>query len=401
MKQILCFGDSNTWGLIPKTNQRYPWGVRWTSILDNELNRHFNNEYRVIEEGLCGRTTVFDDPLRDGRNSFKLLPTILESHNPVTDVIIMLGTNDCKTVYNASAEVIGQGVERLINQVKRFGQYYIQMWHGSFGIKKIEKNCDCLTNSQSWTYLAKKNSQNTDFWISNSFFEDEVYQNAFWSVKNILKLGHPRNDIFFKDGQDLVEKKVRKSLSIDGKDKILLYVPTFREKLDFPNYKLDIEKLKKALEKKTDQSWKIVVRLHPRMQNSLEKVCIDEKKQIVKADAYPDIQELLAAAQVVITDYSSCIFDFLLTVRPGFLFVPDLEHYDQERGFYYKLEETPFPIAHTNEELIHNIENFNQEKYSMQVEDFLKKKGSVEDGEASVRVCNLIESIVSEKEIRG
>lgn len=118
MKQILCFGDSNTWGLIPKTNQRYPWGVRWTSILDNELNRHFNNEYRVIEEGLCGRTTVFDDPLRDGRNSFKFLPTILESHNPVTDVIIMLGTNDCKTVYNASAEVIGQGVERLINQVK-------------------------------------------------------------------------------------------------------------------------------------------------------------------------------------------------------------------------------------------------------------------------------------------
>ena len=116
----------------------------------------------------------------------------------------------------------------------------------------------------------------------------------------------------------------------------------------------------------------------------MEKVCIDEKKQIVKADAYPDIQELLAAAQVVITDYSSCIFDFLLTVRPGFLFVPDLEHYDQERGFYYKLEETPF-----------------QEKYSMQVEDFLKKKGSVEDGEASVRVCNLIESIVSEKEIRG
>ena len=65
------------------------------------------------------------------------------------------------------------------------------------------------------------------------------------------------------------------------------------------------------------------------------------------------------------------------------------------------MEETPIPNAHTNEELIHNIENFNQEKYSMQVEDFLKKKGSVEDGEASVRVCNLIESIVSEKEIRG
>lgn len=153
MKQILCFGDSNTWGLIPKTNQRYPWGVRWTSILDNELNRHFNNEYRVIEEGLCGRTTVFDDPLRDGRNSFKLLPTILESHNPVTDVIIMLGTNDCKTVYNASAEVIGQGVERLINQVRaafHTAEYFL--YHRYI----LEKVCGSRTTTLSSQKLLLK-----------------------------------------------------------------------------------------------------------------------------------------------------------------------------------------------------------------------------------------------------
>lgn len=110
MKQILCFGDSNTWGLIPKTNKRYEWGVRWTSLLNESLNDKKEGGYRVIEEGLCGRTTVFDDPLRDGRNGVKILPTILETHNPVDIVIIMLGTNDCKTVYNASAEFIGQGV---------------------------------------------------------------------------------------------------------------------------------------------------------------------------------------------------------------------------------------------------------------------------------------------------
>ena len=118
MKQILCFGDSNTWGLIPKTNKRYEWGVRWTSLLNESLNDKKEGGYRVIEEGLCGRTTVFDDPLRDGRNGVKILPTILETHNPVDIVIIMLGTNDCKTVYNASAEFIGQGVKRLIGQVK-------------------------------------------------------------------------------------------------------------------------------------------------------------------------------------------------------------------------------------------------------------------------------------------
>ena len=120
MKQILCFGDSNTWGLIPKTNKRYEWGVRWTSLLNESLNDKKEGGYRVIEEGLCGRTTVFDDPLRDGRNGVKILPTILETHDPVDIVIIMLGTNDCKTVYNASAEFIGQGVKRLIGQVKNY-----------------------------------------------------------------------------------------------------------------------------------------------------------------------------------------------------------------------------------------------------------------------------------------
>lgn len=117
MKQILCFGDSNTYGLIPKTTNRYPWGTRWTSVLNERLGLE---KYRVVEEGLCGRTTVFDDPLRDGRCGVKVLPEILETHRPSELVIIMLGTNDCKTVYGASAELIGKGVERLISQTRQY-----------------------------------------------------------------------------------------------------------------------------------------------------------------------------------------------------------------------------------------------------------------------------------------
>ena len=83
------------------------------------------------------------------------------------------------------------------------------------------------------------------------------------------------------------------------------------------------------------------------------------------------------------------------------MFVPDLESYDQERGFYYNLEETPFPIAHTNEELMDNIKNFDKEEYCRRVKNFLKGKGSVEDGNASVRVCDLIEHLLTEKEIEN
>lgn len=115
MKQILCFGDSNTYGLIPgTTNQRYGWGTRWTSILDDKVR---TKGYRVIEEGLCGRTTVFDNPFRTERRGTEMLPAILESHRPVDTIVLMLGTNDCKSVYSATPEVIGQGIEQLLDQI--------------------------------------------------------------------------------------------------------------------------------------------------------------------------------------------------------------------------------------------------------------------------------------------
>lgn len=115
MKQVLCFGDSNTYGLIPGTANRYGTGVRWTSILSGILSK---KGYQIIEEGLCGRTTIFEDPLRDNRRGAGMLPAILETHRPLDRVILMLGTNDCKTVYDASPNVIGQGIRKLINQIQ-------------------------------------------------------------------------------------------------------------------------------------------------------------------------------------------------------------------------------------------------------------------------------------------
>ncbi len=116
MKEILCFGDSNTYGLVPATCNRYPFDVRWTGLLSNKLG----SEYNVVEEGLCGRTTIFDDKDRPYRNGSTLLPVLLESHMPLDLVIIMLGTNDCKTAYNPSPERIGEGIVKLIKQIRHF-----------------------------------------------------------------------------------------------------------------------------------------------------------------------------------------------------------------------------------------------------------------------------------------
>ncbi len=110
MMRILCFGDSNTYGYIPDGRGRFDENIRWTGRLQEGLGK----EHKVIEEGLCGRTTVFQDELREGRRGLDLIGTLVESHNPIDVLVVMLGTNDCKTRYGASAGTIASGVEKVI-----------------------------------------------------------------------------------------------------------------------------------------------------------------------------------------------------------------------------------------------------------------------------------------------
>lgn len=117
-KHILCYGDSNTWGYAPgQEGVRLPTYVRWPGVLSKLLRTNF----RITEEGLCGRTTVFDDPFSPGleRNGLKLLATILDSHKPVDLLIIFLGTNDLKTCFSATAADIAKGVELLVRSAQR------------------------------------------------------------------------------------------------------------------------------------------------------------------------------------------------------------------------------------------------------------------------------------------
>ena len=109
-KSVLCFGDSNTWGYIPLTAGRLLRSERWPGILQKSLG----DSYYVIEEGLNGRATVFDEPFRDGRNARTTLLAVLESHAPLDLLIIMLGTNDLKHHLNVSAHESARGINALL-----------------------------------------------------------------------------------------------------------------------------------------------------------------------------------------------------------------------------------------------------------------------------------------------
>jgi lysophospholipase L1-like esterase len=117
MQTILCFGDSNTWGYNPETAERYAPDVRWTGVLARKLGAGF----RVIEEGLNGRTSVWEDPLHPGRNGSRYLGPCLESHRPLDLVVLFLGLNDLKKRFSASADDIAKGVGVLAEMVARSG----------------------------------------------------------------------------------------------------------------------------------------------------------------------------------------------------------------------------------------------------------------------------------------
>jgi len=121
MKTILCFGDSNTWGYSPSLTRRYNESERWTMLLQSQLP----NEYRIIEEGLNSRTTVFEDPIEAGKKGLDYLLPCLGSHHPDL-IIIMLGTNDAKSRFNLTASDISKGAARLVEVAKSFNPGFTQ-----------------------------------------------------------------------------------------------------------------------------------------------------------------------------------------------------------------------------------------------------------------------------------
>lgn len=282
--------------------------------------------------------------------------------------------------------------------LKKPGQVYIQMWHGSFGIKKIENDCGNLTCDTNWTTLAKQNSQYTDYWISNSAFETGIYRRAFWDVKNVLLYGHPRNDIFFHGGMQRARGLVERFIGKTGY-RLLLYVPTFRDGRMLWEQELDYRQLKQGLEQRFGGRWLILMRLHPRMREYRQ--MLPQEEFCVDVTGYPDIQELLAAADAAVTDYSSAVFDFLLTGRPAFVYAPDYEDYKNLRGLYYPLEQTPFSVAADNRSLAKNIASFDELVYKERVAKFLAEKGSAEEGTAASRVAELIVSCIEKNRKQG
>lgn len=281
--------------------------------------------------------------------------------------------------------------EQLKGLHKRPEQVYINTWHGSLGIKKTGSQRKDMSSKER--VLCETDSSQVDYMLSNATYTTDFYKEIFWGYGKSIECGCPRNDIFFSAEQNSIRQKVCEKLGIPEHKKLLLYAPTWREDKSTDCFTLDYTRALAAMQKRYGGEWVMLVRLHSRM-FTMKNLFLPPHVQAVDATYYPDMQELLVSADAVITDYSSCIYDFLLTRRPGFIYAPDMAKYTASRGLCYPLEDTPFPLSRSNDELENNVAQFDEAAYRSRVDAFLKGKGSIDDGHAAERVVELIKSII-------
>lgn len=369
MKTVLHFFwlfpiDDNKITLLNELSYTYGDSMKY---LDIYIHNSDNRKYRVVFPIKTGaKPTDYADDIIVKPGSFKYFKELLTSSVIIT---------------NAG------GVSYL---PKRKKQKIISTWHGGGPYKKTSTD---VFNNRWYKKQADMNSDNTDYMLSTckNFSEVEAVSMGY-KPNQIIPAGLPRNDIIFKNPVS-VSEKVRKFYNIPSDKKFILFAPTFRSKNnEFSNanivqdyVELDVDNLLLSLKERFDCEWVCGIRLHPKLAN------VDMSSlNVINCTTYPDMQELLCCADAIITDYSSLMWDYSFTYRPVFLYAPDIESYERERGFYMPVSEWPYPIAHDNDEMRKNILEFDEDTYVKRVKAHHMICESYETGNACKVLMDLI-----------
>jgi len=282
--------------------------------------------------------------------------------------------------------------------VKRKECRYIQTWHGT-PLKKLALDMDTVfmageSGIDDYKKNFYENAQTWDYLLSQNRYSTEIFRRAFGFQKEILEIGYPRNDILFRKNNEKDIRKLKQELGLPLDKKIILYAPTWRDnefygqgKYKF-NPPLNFGRLREELE----DDYCMIVKYHYLIMDQ-----IDWKPYqgfIFSYDMRYDIATLYLVSDILITDYSSVMFDFNILQRPMFFYCYDLEEYkDTLRGFYFDfLEEAPGPVVLTTDELIEAIKLYKPSDYAEKQKAFTQKYNHLDDGNASKKIVQLIES---------
>lgn len=349
-------------------------------VLTNFYGRGYGDSEKYIVEELLKRDLNLD-----------IVWLINNTTSVFPDKIRLVKYKSIKAIFElTTARILIDNCRKKDLLIKRKRQYYIQTWHASLWLKKVELDSqDSL--SKRYIKCAKRDSKMTDLMSSGNTFVTELFRNHFWYSGEIVEYGTPRIDILMKSNESIKEKVCSK-YNIFNK-KIVLYAPTFRNATNLECYNIDFDELKQFMNKKFKQECIILFRLHP---NLIKYISLDKYSGIIDVSEYEDIQELLCVSDILVTDYSSVMFEFSYTGKPVFLYANDVDQYKKDKGFYFDIFDLPYTVARNTEELIKNIDEFDEVNYNNTLSVFFKNIGLLEDGAASSRIADRIEQKLEE-----
>lgn len=260
-----------------------------------------------------------------------------------------------------------------IMEGKRRQQIYIQTMHGGHGIKKFGLDAEMYRQADKLHEALMADGDRVDLALSDSSFFTEVIRRAYNYHCEVLEKGLPRNDVFFSEDskKSAIRQRVLSAYDVPNEARTLIYAPTFREVQDDGDlsiYGFDPDRVVAAFEKRFGGTWYVLVSSHPLMRPYYHRIYDFTHPRMRDLGEISDVQELLMAGDALITDYSSIEMDFSLTGRPVFQLARDLESYD--RGLLLDPRTLPFPFAASEEELVKNIESFDEQRYARELMQF-------------------------------
>jgi CDP-glycerol glycerophosphotransferase (TagB/SpsB family) len=290
-----------------------------------------------------------------------------------------------------SADLVISNDHIALDWEKRPGTTYLQTWHGTM-LKRIHN--DVLWAPEGRLAYLDQDIARWDLLLSPNSVTTERLRNAFGYRGPIHETGYPRNDLLSSPRKDDVRAEVRSDLGIRDDQTVVLYTPTWRDDLVFEGsgdrdfeFPIDLDEFGARLGK----DHVLLLRLHNMVMSRLE---VAEGSAVRDVCSHPDIRDLYLAADMMVTDYSSTMFDFAITGKPLLFFTYDLERYrDQLRGFYFDLAEVaPGPLVATSTELVEAIAGIDRvtAEHAERYARFQKTFCHLEDGSATERVLDLI-----------
>ncbi|MGB4093982.1 MAG: CDP-glycerol glycerophosphotransferase family protein [Ruminococcus flavefaciens] len=346
-------------------------------MFDSFLGKQYSCNPRAIYEKLCLENDnlefVWAFKNTDNKNEFlKNNKTVICKYRSLKHYYYMI-TSAC-IVYNWKI---------TYDMPVRKKQILIQTWHGGGCYKTAGTGIKANTDFHS-RRMVNEISRATYYISSSNYFSEKVIREQNQYKGNILSIGMPRNDVLFKNNQGL-KSKIRKELNISDDKYVILYAPTYRETMMSDAFEhIDCGRIKKVIAEKTGKDVVFMYRGH---HNSTSGGSSSFDKDV---SDYYDMQNLLLISDMLISDYSSSIWDFSFTYRPCFLYTPDLEAYIETRGLDEDIYTWGFPVALSNDELEAGIVNFNVNDFREKMNAHHEKLGSFENGRATEKVCGLI-----------